>query len=272
MKFKTPVCLLQVCYLTFSPNVYYRSEVILISPYKEILTNFLIEHGEWTYQFSQIGSYESYYADVFVVVLGFRRESKFLIVNVLLPILLMATMNILVFIIPPDAGERISYSVTVLLALAVYLTIVGDNLPKTSRPMPIFCYYLTAVVILSVSMCFVTIINLRIYHKDETTAPPACIQGFVNVLKCHFYRNSRRLSSVKTNERAYIVGENSMTKGPGISVLVQRTGSLSWKELSQVLDVLGCLCFVIAALVINVYYILKLQGYKFVEQDWTPKS
>ena len=263
-----PICVLQVCVLIFLPHNYLPSEVKLIAVSKEAMTNYFTENGEWTYQFSRV----ELQGHIISLSIGFRRESSFIIVNVLLPILLMATMNILVFIIPPDAGERISYSVTVLLALAVYLTIVGENLPKTSRPMPIFCYYLTAVVILSVSMCFVTIINLRIYHKDETTAPPACIQGFVNVLKCHFYRNSHRLSSVKTNERAYIVGENSMTKGPGISVLVQRTGSLSWKELSQVLDVLGFLCFVIAALVINVYYILKLQGYKFVEQDWTPKS
>ena len=182
----------------------------------------------------------------------------------------MATMNILVFIIPPDAGERISYSVTVLLALAVYLTIVGENLPKTSRPMPIFCYYLTAIVILSVTMCIVTIINLRIYHKDETTEPPACLQSFVNVLKGHYHKNRHRKASI-SNGRPYIVEENGLPKGSDMTASVQSSSqsksTVSWKELSHVLDIVFLVIFVIATLVANLYYILILQDNEFDEND-----
>ena len=94
-----------------------------------------------------------------VVNIGFQRQANFLIINVLLPILMMATMNILVFVIPPESGERISHAITVLLAVAVYLTIVEENLPKSSSPMPIFCYYLTIVVALNVSMCCLKVVN-----------------------------------------------------------------------------------------------------------------
>ena len=266
-------CLLQVCVLTLSPRNYFPSEVTLVATNQEAQTNYFTEHGEWTFQFGRVQIYRNQYADNIVLALGFRRESSFLLVNVLLPILLMATMNLLVFIIPPDAGERISYSVTVLLALAVYLTIVGDNLPKTSRPMPIFCYYLTAVVILSVSMCFVTIINLRIYHKDETTEPPACLQSFVNVLTCRFHRNRRRKSSVKTNGRAYICRENGIPKGSDIMTASvqsspQSKSTASWKELSHVLDVVFLVMFVLVTLAANLYYITKLQSYTFVEPDF----
>ena len=182
----------------------------------------------------------------------------------------MATINILV--LPPDVGERISYSVTVLLALAVYLTIVGDNLPKTSRPMPIFCYYLTAIVILSVTMCSVSIINLRIYHKDDTTKPPACIQGFVNVLKGRFHRNRRRKSSVKTNVLAYRDKENGIPIFSNTTPLVQISSHsksiVIWKDLRHVLDVTFLVIFMIAALVVNLYYIAQLQSYIFNEQDY----
>ena len=262
-----PICVLQVCVLIFLPHNYLPSEVKLIAVSKEAMTNYFTENGEWTYQFSRV----ELQGHILSLSIGFRRESSFIIVNVLLPILLMATMNILVFIIPPDAGERISYSVTVLLALAVYLTIVGENLPKTSRPMPIFCYYLTAIVILSVTMCIVTIINLRIYHKDETTAPPACLQGFVNVLKCHFYRNRHRLSSVKTNERPSRDEVNgihnfSTTSQSGQSSSKSKI-TVSWKDLSHVLDVTFLVMFVISTLVVNLYFIVKLQGYTYNVED-----
>ena len=241
-----------------------------MATYKEAHINYFIEHGEWTYEFSRIATFHNQYTDSTVLLLAFRRESSFLIVNVLLPILLMATMNILVFIIPPDAGERISYSVTVLLALAVYLTIVGENLPKTSRPMPIFCYYLTAIVILSVTMCIVTIINLRVYHKDEATEPPACLQSFVNVLKCHYHKNRHRKASI-SNGRPYVVEENGLPKGSDMTASVQSSSqsksTVSWKELSHVLDIVFLVIFVIATLVANLYYILILQDNEFDEND-----
>ena len=38
----------------------------------------------------------------------------------------------LVFLLPADAGEKMGTSITVLLAYAVYLTIVTDYMPTTS--------------------------------------------------------------------------------------------------------------------------------------------
>ncbi|XP_060559571.1 5-hydroxytryptamine receptor 3A-like [Ruditapes philippinarum] len=86
------------------------------------------------------------------------------------PIIFLAYLNNVVFVIPAECGERISYSITVLLAIAVYLTIVGDNLPKTSFPMAYFSYYLLALLITSICITLATIFNLRIYHY--TTSDP----------------------------------------------------------------------------------------------------
>jgi hypothetical protein len=41
-------------------------------------------------------------------------------------------MVALVFIVPVDSGEKVSYVLTVFLSLAVLLTIVTDSLPPTS--------------------------------------------------------------------------------------------------------------------------------------------
>jgi hypothetical protein len=47
---------------------------------------------------------------------------------------LMCILNIFVFLLPADSGERVGYAITVLLAIAVFLTISSDSLPATSNP------------------------------------------------------------------------------------------------------------------------------------------
>ncbi|KAK3107149.1 hypothetical protein FSP39_008161 [Pinctada imbricata] len=74
------------------------------------------------------------------LVLTIQRESTFYVVGLILPITLLTMLNLLVFLLPVESGERISYSITVLLAMTVFLTIASDNLPPTSKPgLPLLC-------------------------------------------------------------------------------------------------------------------------------------
>ena len=49
-----------------------------------------------------------------------------------LQVIFLSLTSTLVFALPADAGEKISMGITVLLAYAVYLTIVSEHLPNTS--------------------------------------------------------------------------------------------------------------------------------------------
>ena len=59
-----------------------------------------------------------------------KRRPGFFIVNIVMPVVLLSALNIMVFLIPVDSGEKISYGITVLLALSVFLSIVADMLPR----------------------------------------------------------------------------------------------------------------------------------------------
>jgi uncharacterized membrane-anchored protein len=58
----------------------------------------------------------------------------FFVLNLILPICLMSILNLFVFLLQGDSGERVGYAITVLLAIALFLTISSDSLPATSNP------------------------------------------------------------------------------------------------------------------------------------------
>ena len=61
-----------------------------------------------------------------------RRRDQFYNTNVMLPIILSSLLVTLVFVVPVGSGEKLSYILTVLLTIAVFLTIIGDTLPAIS--------------------------------------------------------------------------------------------------------------------------------------------
>jgi hypothetical protein len=51
----------------------------------------------------------------------------------------MAVLIAMVFKLPVDSGEKIGFSLTVLLAYAVYLTMISENIPSTSVAVCYLC-------------------------------------------------------------------------------------------------------------------------------------
>lgn len=79
---------------------------------------------------------ENPYPDVtFWLVL--RRKPLYYLFNLLTPCLFIVATTILVFYLPPDCGEKISLSVTGLLALTVFLLMVAEALPPQSDSIPL---------------------------------------------------------------------------------------------------------------------------------------
>ena len=66
-----------------------------------------------------------------------RRKALFYQMNIVLPCIVMSVLDIFLFVLPPDSGEKISLGVTVVLTYSVFLLLVADNIPQTSDTVPV---------------------------------------------------------------------------------------------------------------------------------------
>ena len=177
----------QNCEIMFIPWGLTAYEVIMVSTLDHALLDYFSENGEWTLvETSAVSGYVET-GDFSFITFGIKikRRPTFFLVNVVLPIIFMGFLNVLVFVLPVQSGERVSYAITVLLAIAVFLTLVGDNMPKTSEPMSTLCYFLIVNLILSSAICFGSIVSLMLYYRNDSGQPPSpAMASLTRILLC----------------------------------------------------------------------------------------
>ena len=66
-----------------------------------------------------------------------RRGSLFYIVNLIAPCFLIFLISFLGFFLPVESGEKVNLETTILLALVVFLLMVGETMPPTPDAIPI---------------------------------------------------------------------------------------------------------------------------------------
>ncbi|KAK3092243.1 hypothetical protein FSP39_000208, partial [Pinctada imbricata] len=101
-----------------------------------------------------------------------QRRPMFHVLNTLFPVSLMAFLIPMVFKLPPDSGEKIGYSLTVLLAYAVYLTLISENIPSTSVTICYLSIYLALTLMYgTLSVIFVIFVLMANHKQDEEEIP-----------------------------------------------------------------------------------------------------
>ena len=105
-------------------------------------------------------------ADV-TIEMVIRRKPLFYVFNLITPCMIMLSMILLGFFLPPESGERITLSITVLLAMAVFLQLVAETLPRNSETIPLLGkFYITIMAEISMSlMCTCWVLN--IHHRNS---------------------------------------------------------------------------------------------------------
>ena len=120
-----------------------------------------------------------------IFTLKLKRKPLYTILTVISPIWMLSILNIFVFMLPCDSGEKASYAVTVFLAFAVFLSIISSSLPTNSESISIMSIY---IVILTFQSTIITMIALTEIRVRQFESPvPGVIVWFSDIMhfRCH---------------------------------------------------------------------------------------
>ncbi|XP_063431277.1 neuronal acetylcholine receptor subunit beta-3-like [Mytilus trossulus] len=195
----------QSCSLLILPWGYTFGEINVIPTYDYVVQWWFTEQHTWELIETSVVKGENLPMLEFSMKL--KRYPMFYVLNLILPICLMIVINIFVFLLPPESGERVGYAVTVLLAIAVFLTISSENLPATSSPrISSISILLFADVCISAFTVLIVILSLRYYHRKDEYPVTKFMRGFVNISRkvrcevCCFRKKNEKYYSEKENE------------------------------------------------------------------------
>ncbi|CAI9731365.1 acetylcholine receptor subunit alpha-like 1 [Octopus vulgaris] len=133
------------------------------------------QNVEWdildVYAVRKIESYpccpESYIDIRFNLLL--RRKPLFYTLNLIAPCVSISLLTVLVFYLPSVSGEKITLSISVLLALSVFFLLLADIIPPTSLVIPLIGQYLMFTMFMVTASLFLTVYVLNINYRKPTT-------------------------------------------------------------------------------------------------------
>jgi nicotinic acetylcholine receptor len=99
----------------------------------------------------------------------FRRRILFYSLNLIMPCVSISGLAVLVFYLPSDSCEKITLSISVLLALSVFFLLLSDIMPPTSFVVPMIGKYLLFTMSVVTLSIFLTVYTLGINFRRPST-------------------------------------------------------------------------------------------------------
>ncbi len=190
-------------------------------------------------------------------------------------------------LLPADSGDKLNYSLTVLLGFIFAQTIIAGSIPKVSRSPALAEYVMQAIVLCSANLgacCFLT----YLYKKPADDEPPQCIKiVFIRCIGTLFCRPCCRRSSTKVKPQKNPNSEEQKTdvqqvafdknyNGPFVSqnelekpVMKKEENSENekreecestenWHELANILNIIFSIIYGVASAVVLIIFIYNI--------------
>ncbi|XP_070505039.1 neuronal acetylcholine receptor subunit alpha-7 isoform X3 [Chironomus tepperi] len=104
------------------------------------------------------------YVDI-TFTIQIRRRTLYYFFNLIVPCVLISSMALLGFTLPPDSGEKLTLGVTILLSLTVFLNLVAETLPQVSDAIPLLGTYFNCIMFMVASSVVLTVVVLNYHHR-----------------------------------------------------------------------------------------------------------
>ncbi|XP_067664248.1 acetylcholine receptor subunit alpha-1-A-like [Haliotis asinina] len=174
---------IQECSIYLMAVHYTVEEVELVTGSDKVFVDRFQRSDQWELLDTSLSSIRTGDVDKWHITLTFQRRPLFYILNVLIPIVILSILNVAVFAVPIESGEKLSFAVTVLLSLVVFMTFASELIPKTSTGISMLTQYLTTVTASSAINVILTIIVLILHNRENTEDIPKFFQRLVSLVR-----------------------------------------------------------------------------------------
>ncbi|XP_074521149.1 5-hydroxytryptamine receptor 3A-like [Halichoeres trimaculatus] len=168
----------QICNLTFKSIQHPSRQMKLLSRLtnNDILSftrDSMKTESEWLLMNVTVDTSEVYnfgfHLSVLVYTMTIKRRSVLYVANFIVPVLFFLCLDLASFLISESGGEKLSFKVTVLLAVTVMQLILNDILPSSSDRIPLIAVYCIGVFTLMMLSLLETILMMYLMEKDHVS-------------------------------------------------------------------------------------------------------
>ena len=219
----------QSCKMTIYATDASSNEVNLEPSSEGVNTELHQENSEWKLVGIHAIRVDYFVAHLYDIVIELDRRTEFILYSVVSPLILLSILNIGVFIVPIDSGEKGSIAVTLFLSYGIFVSAISNDLPHNSIDVSYFLIYIQILLWYSVFAVIYSFTESWIYanHADD----------IVNVCTV-FKRKSSNKQGILEDSKINLDKAREVTMD-NVATSVQSTttvGKITWKELLRRID------------------------------------
>ncbi len=148
---------------------------------------------------------ESKISDILVFILKLKRRPAYVTQNIIYPAYLTSGLSLVAFLIPPSSGERVSVTLSILVAFTVFMLIAAQSIPRTSA-LPVLTGYLAYELVNIVLSVIISMTVVYLHHKKDEEMHWI----FTKIILFH-HKNINKMKTCRKNKKLNVVcdgGEN----------------------------------------------------------------
>ncbi|XP_052788256.1 acetylcholine receptor subunit beta-type acr-3-like [Mya arenaria] len=241
--------------------VWYPFQVNILSSTEGIYEAHIEENSPWKVleTSSSVAVEETVVTKTFTLTL--QRKPMYFSLAVILPISMLAVLNICVFLLPCESGEKASYAMTAFLSFAVFLTIVSSTLPQNSKSIARISVFLIIQTAASTLITLIALVMVRLNNSGDEVKIPRWFASVMRVMTRTCRRKRGQVAPIDSaTEEVNIEHDDTV---PHRSDQESIKPEFTWKEVVNFLDVVCFVFFTILLfLSIAVCYYTASSGFK----------
>lgn len=117
------------------------------------------------------------------VRLVMKRKIVFYMNKIVFPYFVFYIVTALTYAVPVEAGEKKSYSTSILISAMIYLKDISDYIPKTSILPLLTIYFNLNLVLVFICISVNTFVYMFYYYDKLKVALPSCIKQMISSSK-----------------------------------------------------------------------------------------